>query len=141
MQQGKYRWEAVAWIPADQLQDFEYKFFSLPGPVFERGNNRISDATLVEQQRDVDAKVRVCVHACLLALARVRISHVGVNPKERMHKEFGPESGYAHAGTAFCCPMLNLACECVCSCKYCVLLTCVEFGPVNEYAHASTAFC
>ena len=50
-------WEAVVAVPSDELRTFEYKLVEVRnGKVtIEKGNNRLSDAHLVEPQRDVDA--------------------------------------------------------------------------------------
>jgi len=55
-------WETVVKISAQLLADFEYKFFEIPAHGkdikdirFENGANRISDAHLVEPQREVMA--------------------------------------------------------------------------------------
>jgi hypothetical protein len=50
-------WEAVVAVPSDELRTFEYKLVEVRnGKVtMEKGNNRLSDAHLVEPQRDVDA--------------------------------------------------------------------------------------
>ena len=48
-------WEKMIQIRSDLLADFEYKFFTEPGRVVESGPNRISDAHLVEPQRELDA--------------------------------------------------------------------------------------
>eukprot|EP00292_Cryptomonas_paramecium_P008281 CAMPEP_0113662102 /NCGR_PEP_ID=MMETSP0038_2-20120614/376_1 /TAXON_ID=2898 /ORGANISM="Cryptomonas paramecium" /LENGTH=286 /DNA_ID=CAMNT_0000576933 /DNA_START=303 /DNA_END=1159 /DNA_ORIENTATION=+ /assembly_acc=CAM_ASM_000170 len=48
-------WERVVQVRSDQLGDFEYKLVSEPGHVVESGANRVSDAHLVEPQRELDA--------------------------------------------------------------------------------------